>query len=174
MNENVQLKQIEVAEIKGAETVNEKTEELSTKEQNDEKPVSKTSDLNNQATTEADVENSPAMARMTPPTDTACEFVITELSVVTEEEQTFVQESLIRKFGEVDEATGNPFIFEISGKSEVGGETVDVGRWRWWVHDHSSLLCEFVLNEQMTEMYECSPGGEDGLVRWTKSNNLLD
>lgn len=174
LDENVQMRQIEVAEIKSAEAVTEKTAEPSTKEKNDEKPVSETPDLNNQATTEADVEHSPSMTRMTPPTDAVCEFAITELSEVTEEEQTFVQESLIRKFGEVDEATGNPFIFEITGKSEVGGETVYVGRWRWWVHDHSSLLCEFVLNEQMTEMYECSPDGEDGLVKWTKSDNLLD
>lgn len=176
LDENVQLRQIEVAEIKSAETVAEKTAEPSIKGQNDEKPVSETTDLNNQATTEADVdvENSPSMARMTPPTDAVCEFAITELSEVTEEEQKSVANSLRQKFGEVDAETGNPFIFEIFGKSEVGGETIYVGRWRWWVKDHSSLLCEFVLNEQFTEMYECIPYAESGLVKWNKTNNLLD
>lgn len=174
LDESVQPRQIETAEIKSAETVIQKPAQSSAKEQNDEKPVSETADLNNQAITEADAETTPSMARITPPTGAVCEFVVEELSKVTEDERKSIVNNLRQKLGEVDTETGNSFIFEIVGKSEFGGETIYVGRWRWWVKDHSSLLCEFVLNEQMTEMYECHPCGEDGLVKWTKSDNLLD
>ena len=170
LNKSVQPRQIEAAEIKGAEAVTEKPAETSV----EQKDVPETAAPNNRITTEADAESTPSMARMTPPTDGICEFMITELSEVTEAEQINIANNLHQKFGEADAETGNPFIFEIAGKSEIGGETVYVGRWRWWVKDHSSLLCEFVLNEQLTEMYECSPCGEDGLVKWTKTNNLLD
>ncbi len=165
LEKSVQPRQIEAAEIKSAETVTEKPAETPIKQNDVPQPA---------ATTETDAESTPSMARMTPPTDAVCEFMITELSEVTEEERKSIEDNLRRKFGEVDAETGNPFIFEIAGKSEFGGETVYVGRWRWWVKDHSSLLCEFVLNEQLTEMYECSPCGEDGLVKWTKTNNLLE
>ncbi|MBE7031365.1 MAG: hypothetical protein E7401_00150 [Ruminococcaceae bacterium] len=170
LEQSVQPRQIEAAEIKSAETVTEKTEESSVKE----KAVPEIADLNNEIATEADEENTPSMARITPQANEICEFMITELSEVTEDERKSIENNLRQKFGEVDAETGNAFIFEIVGKSEFGGETVYVGRWRWWVKDHSSLLCEFVLNEQMTEMYECSPCGEGGLVKWTKADNLLD
>ena len=165
LEQSVQPRQIETAEIKSAEIVAEEIEKVST----EQKDVQQSA-----VTTETDTESTPSMARMTPPTDAACEFMITEISEVTEDEQKSIENSLRQKFGEADVETGNPFIFEIAGKSEFGGETIYVGRWRWCVKDHSSLLCEFVLNEQLTEMYECSPFGEDGLVKWTKTNTLLD
>lgn len=165
LEQSIQPRQIEAAEIKKPETVAEKPADAPIEQKDVQQPA---------VTTETDTESPPSMARMTPPTDAACEFMITEISEVTEDEQKSIENSLRQKFGEADAETGNPFIFEIAGKSEFGGETVYVGRWRWWVKDHSSLLCEFVLNEQITEMYECSPVGEDGLVQWTKTNNLLD
>ncbi len=161
LEQSVQPRQIAAAEIKSAE--------ISVKEESQENVAS-----TNQAISEANADNTPSMARMTPQANEICEFTITQLSEVSEDERKSIENNLRQKFGEVDEETGNPFIFEIAGKSEFGGGTVYVGRWRWWVKDHSSLLCEFVLNEQMTEMYECSPCGEDGLVKWTKTNNLLD
>ncbi len=172
--ENIQPKQIEKAEIKAVEPVVEKTAESATAKKENQEATPETADLNNSVADEADTEHSPLLARMTPPTDEACEFAIADITEVTEEENETIQTNLRQKFGEVDEATGNAFIFEITGKSEFGGETIYIGRWRWWVNDHSSLLGEFVLNEQMTEMYECSPYGEDGMVKWTKTNNLLD
>ena len=169
LEQSVHSRQIEAAEIKNAETVAEKPAEASVKQKSGEEIGS-----NNQVATETDAESTPSMARMTPPTDAVCEFMITELSEVTEDERKSIEDSLRQKFGEVDAETGNAFIFEIAGKSKFGGEMVYVGRWRWWVKDHSSLLCEFVVNEQLTEMYECTPCGEEGLVKWTKNDNLLD
>lgn len=169
LEQSVQSRKIEEAEIKSAEDVTEKPTEASVKPKSIENV-----DSNNQIATEEEVENSPSMARMTPQDNEICEFMITELSEVTEDERKSIEIGLRQKFGEVDAETGNAFIFEIAGKSEFGGETIYVGRWRWWVKDHSSLLCEFVVNEQLTEMYECTPCGEEGLVKWTKNDNLLD
>ena len=165
LEQSVQPRQIEAAEIKSAEAVIEKPADTSIEQNNVPQPA---------ATTEAEADNTPSMVRMTPQANDICEFMITELSEVTEDEWIKIENNLCQKFGEADAETGNPFIFEIVGKSEFGGETVYVGRWRWWVEDHSSLLCEFVLNEQLTEMYECTPCGEEGLVKWTKNGNLLD
>lgn len=174
MTENISSTQVQSAEIKQAEPVAGKTAETPVAENQNEKAAPQPADLNEVATPTADAEHSPSMARMAPATDGICEFVTTDIKEVTDEETETIQINLRQKFGEVDEATGNTFIFEITGKSEFSGETIYIGRWRWWVNDHSSLLCEFVLNEQMTEMYECSPCGEGGLVKWTKADNLLD
>ncbi len=88
---------------------------------------------------------------------------------VSAEEVEKVQNFLISTFGEKDEETGNVLIFEIVGKAE----DMYLGRWKWFVVDHNSLLCEFVLNEELTEMYECTYT-ENGTVEWNTSNNLLN
>ena len=90
-------------------------------------------------------------------------------------EKNALTESLYANFGPSDEATGNQHIFEITGKFNVNIDeeerTFYVGRWRWFVIDHSSLLCEFVIDEAATQMYECRY--EDGSIIWDETNNLL-
>lgn len=88
---------------------------------------------------------------------------------VTDEEKIAVNKFLVTAFGEKDEDTGNTFIFEIVGKAEG----MYLGRWKWFVVDHSSMLCEFVLNEELTEMYDCI-FNENNTVVWNTSNNLLN
>ncbi len=86
-------------------------------------------------------------------------------------EKEVVSSFLYSVFGEVDSETQNQHIFEIAGKFEDGGEAFYLGRWRWWVIDHSSLLTEFVLDEKLSEMYECRI--EEGEIIWMTENNLL-
>ena len=99
----------------------------------------------------------------------ANEILFDSFKVVSAEEIEKVQSFLILHFGEKDETTGNAFIFEIVGKAEG----MYLGRWKWWVVDHSSKLCEFVLNEELTEMYDCT-FNENNAVVWNASNNLLN
>ena len=82
-------------------------------------------------------------------------------------------EALIQRFGEKDKETGNMFIFEIVGRAEVNEKGYYLGRWKWFVVDHSSLLTEFVLNEEMTGMYECVQNAETGDVVWNETINLF-
>ncbi len=91
---------------------------------------------------------------------------------VDDAEKEVVSSFLHSVFGEVDSATQNQLIFEIAGKFESGGEIFYLGRWRWWVIDHSSLLTEFVLDEKLSQMYECRI--EDGEIIWKAENNLLE
>lgn len=101
-----------------------------------------------------------------------CEFTLTDISEAYLQEVEAAQKILFEKFGEVDADTGNVNIFEISGKGNGGNETIYFGRWRWLADGHSSLITEFVLSEDMTEMYECQYT-ESGTVLWNRSNNLL-
>lgn len=87
-------------------------------------------------------------------------------------EKEVVSSFLYSVFGEVDSQTQNQHIFEIAGKFESYDETFYLGRWRWWVIDHSSLLTEFVLDESLSKMYECRI--EDGEIIWETENNLLE
>ena len=87
---------------------------------------------------------------------------------VSDAEANVISNMLISNFGEEDEITGNEYIFEIVGKSEE----VYLGRWRWMVGDHSSLLTEFVISSNMSEMYECTYDDE-GNIQWSKEENLL-
>ena len=74
--------------------------------------------------------------------------------------------------GEKDLETGNQQIYEIVGKFNAEGEQYYLGRWRWLVNnDHSSLLCEFVLKGNLSEMYECII--ENDYITWTNENNFL-
>ena len=91
---------------------------------------------------------------------------------VDDAEKEVVSSFLYSVFGEVDSETQNQHIFEIAGKFENGGETFYLGRWRWWVIDHSSLLTEFVLDNSLSKMYECRI--EDGEIIWTTENNFLE
>ncbi len=104
-----------------------------------------------------------------PPVNDTKEMALDSFTEITAEETEKIQKFLKTTFGEKDEPTGNVLIFEVVGKSE----NTYLGRWRWWVNDHSSLLCEFVLNEELTEMYECVYT-EDGNVRWNTQNNMLN
>ncbi len=87
-------------------------------------------------------------------------------------EKEVVASFLYSVFGEIDSETQNKHIFEIAGRFESNDETFYLGRWRWWVVDHSSLLTEFVLDEKLSKMYECRI--EDGEIIWTTENNLLE
>ncbi len=80
---------------------------------------------------------------------------------------------LISVFGDRDEETGNLFIFEIIGELDIEESTFFFGRWRWILPDgHSSLLTQFVVNEEITEFYECIvENGE--IINWSTENNLL-
>lgn len=104
-----------------------------------------------------------------PPAIDTKEVLFDSFKEVSEEETKKVWQFLKETFGEKDEATGNVFIFEIVGKAE----NMYLGRWKWFVADHNSLLCEFVLNEEMTEMYECTYT-EKNAVMWNTQNNLLN
>ncbi len=96
------------------------------------------------------------------------EVLFDSFKEVSEEETENVQEFLKATLGEKDEETGNIFLFEIVGKAE----NMYLGRWKWFVVDHNSLLCDFVLNEELTEMYECIYT-ENGAVQWNIQNNLV-
>lgn len=104
-----------------------------------------------------------------PPELDSKEILFDSFTDVSAEESERIQKFLITNFGETDEETGNAFIFEIVGKSEG----MYLGRWKWFVVDHNSLLCEFIINEELTEMYECT-FDENNTVMWNTSNNLLN
>ncbi|MBQ9758058.1 MAG: hypothetical protein IJW15_06590 [Clostridia bacterium] len=95
-----------------------------------------------------------------------------EIYDVTDAEKNVVSSFLHSIFGERDEATQNKFLFEIVGKFDTDEKTFYLGRWRWWVGDHSSLLTEFVLDENLSNMYECIANGEG--FSWTTENNFLE
>ncbi len=101
---------------------------------------------------------------------------IDNIAEIEEAEKKTLAELLYANFGLIDEATGNQHIFEITGKFNINIDneerTFYVGRWRWFVNgDHSSLLCEFVVDESVTQMYECQY--EDGNIIWDETANLL-
>ncbi len=91
------------------------------------------------------------------------------LTEVSEEEKAMVEVFLKSTFGERDEQTENAYIFEIVGKLDG----MFLCRWKHWVIDHSSLLTELVISEDLTELYECIYT-EDGFVQWNTSNNMLE
>lgn len=98
-----------------------------------------------------------------------CETKLDSLAEVSEAEVTVLNGMLISYFGETDEMTGNLNVFEIVGKNDE----VYVGRWKWLVGDHLSLITDFVVTSGMSEMYECSYEG-DSVIRWETENNLLN
>ncbi len=104
-----------------------------------------------------------------PPVNDTSEMSVDSFKEITAEETEKIQKFLKMTFGEKNEETGNVFIFEIVGKAE----NMYLGRWKWFVVDHNSLLCEFVLNEELTQMYECTYT-ENNAVTWNTQNNLLN
>lgn len=99
---------------------------------------------------------------------------IDDFTEVSETKIEEITEVLIQRFGEKDEETGNIFIFEIMGRVETERGGYYLGRWKWFVVDHSSLLTTFVLNEDMTELYECILNAETDVVLWSEENNLFE
>lgn len=101
---------------------------------------------------------------------------VENIAEADETEKSSLTESLYANFGLIDEATGNQHIFEITGKFNINIDEEEkafyVGRWRWFVNgSHSSLLCEFVIDQAATQMYESRY--EDGSIIWDETNNLL-
>ncbi len=97
-----------------------------------------------------------------------CEIATESIIDANEAETASITEFLKSQFGEKDTETGNEYIFEIAGKTEE----FYIGRWKWFVNDHSSLLTEFVLNLELTEMYEYQYT-ENATIQWSTENNLL-
>ncbi len=95
-----------------------------------------------------------------------------EFFEISDEESGEIADALIEKFGEADPETQHKFIFEIVGAAETENGKYYLGRWRWFVIDHSSMLCEFVLSEDFSEMFECMITDES-VVTWTHDANLL-
>jgi len=100
--------------------------------------------------------------------NSALELSMDELSPVSEDEANVIQNMLTMNFGVCDEENGNIYSFELVGKTDE----VYLGRWKWLVDDHMSLLTEFVITADMSAMYECSYG-QDGTVSWMTEKNLL-
>ncbi len=82
-------------------------------------------------------------------------FMFDEFAEVSEAEKKIVYDFLVDKFGEKDKELGHTFSFGIVGKTQYENNNFYLGRWSWIVNGtHSSLLCEFVLSEDMNQMYE--------------------
>lgn len=81
-------------------------------------------------------------------------FVLDDFKEISEAEKNIVYAFLTDKFGEKDEQLGHTFSFGIAGKTDFESGNYYLGRWSWLVDDHFSLLCEFILSEDMNHMYE--------------------
>ena len=103
--------------------------------------------------------------------DNTCTADVDEVKEVTEEEITFITSLLYEKFGKIDKDTQNTYVFEISGKFDTADKTLYLGRWRWLVDGHSSLLTEFVVDYEVSKMYECIIS--DSSISWTTENNMI-
>ncbi len=99
------------------------------------------------------------------------EIDINDLKAATDDEVTLATNNLKERLGTVDSSTGNIYIFEIAGKLETEGEEYYLGRWRWQVDGHSSLICEFVLSGDFTRLYDCSI--IDNKASWVTENNMF-
>lgn len=95
-----------------------------------------------------------------------------EITEVSENEIKLIDTVLKDALGEKDNETQNEFIFEIVGKFSIEDEQYYLGRWKWFVVDHSSMLCDFVLKGNLSEMYECRI--ENDNIVWKNENNLLE
>ena len=86
---------------------------------------------------------------------------------------------LIERFGKTDPGNGFGYIFEIAGTVKFEGKDYFIGRWRWLVEDkngyvtHSSLITEFIINSELTEMYS-GRLSDSGMFHWSaEGENLL-
>ncbi len=100
-----------------------------------------------------------------------CEEDISKLKTVTEEEIMLATDALTEKLGRADKITGNLYSFEIVGRLEADEKDYYLGRWKWIADDSSSLICEFVLSDDLKELYECVT--YDKTVAWTTMNNMF-
>ncbi len=100
------------------------------------------------------------------------EMNMSELKAVEDYEFELAVNTLEEKLGKSDKDTGNIYSFEIAGKLETADKIYYLGRWRWLVDDHSSLICDFVLSDDLTGLYECSFNGDT--VSWNTDINMFD
>ena len=63
------------------------------------------------------------------------------------------------------------YAFEIVGEFDMDNEHYYLGRWQWNVEGHNSLLCDFVLKESLTEMYDCCI--KDNKINWFEVDSLI-
>lgn len=95
------------------------------------------------------------------------------LKEVSADESKVLTDFLIERFGEKDEETGNLHSFGVAGKVDVDGETMYYVRWSWLVNNtHLSLVQNFVINESMTEIYNCVSGADE--IYWSTANNVIE
>ncbi|MGN0182105.1 MAG: S-layer homology domain-containing protein [Candidatus Ornithomonoglobus sp.] len=88
-----------------------------------------------------------------------------------EEKAAEIAAALYDYFGTEDAETGNPYIFEIVGEFDADNEHYYLGRWQWNVEGHNSLLCDFVLKESLTEMYDCTI--KDNKIDWFEADSVI-
>lgn len=95
------------------------------------------------------------------------------LKEVSADESKVLTDFLIERFGEKDEETGNLHSFGVAGKVDVDGETMYYVRWSWLVNNtHLSLVQNFVINESMTEIYNCVSSADE--IYWSTANNVIE
>ena len=90
---------------------------------------------------------------------------------VSEERAAEITSVLYDYFGTADAETGNMYAFEIVGEFDMDNEHYYLGRWQWNVEGHNSLLCDFVLKEPLTEMYDCTI--EDNKINWFEADSVI-
>lgn len=99
------------------------------------------------------------------------EIEISAMKTITDDEIRIATNILEEKLGKSDENTGNLYIFDIAGKLETEGGSYYLGRWKWLVDDHTSLLCEFVLSCDFNGLYQCAIN--DNKVQWNTDTNMF-
>ena len=90
---------------------------------------------------------------------------------IDEEKTAEITAALYDYFTTADAETGNPYVFEIVGEFDADNEHYYLGRWQWNVEGHNSLLCDFVLKESLTEMYDCTI--EDNKIDWFEGDSVI-
>ncbi|MBR5155532.1 MAG: hypothetical protein IKW62_03480 [Clostridia bacterium] len=95
-----------------------------------------------------------------------------DVKSVSETETESAVKTLTEKLGKEDTDSGKLYVFEIVGKFDSNEETYYLGRWKWLVVDHTSLLTEFVLNSDLSKMYECYHN--DNTISWNTEVNIFE
>ncbi len=92
----------------------------------------------------------------------------------TQAESDMIARFFVDKYGEKDSNTGFVYSFYTEGKAEVDGETVYFVRMRWLTNDVNwSTISTFVINEDMTELYD-SIFPDEKTVYWSTASNLIE
>ena len=99
---------------------------------------------------------------------------------VSSEQAESIESKLRQEIGEKDLDTGYELGFFINGKVITDEGTFFIGEYRWLVASedeetgHWSKLCDFILNEDFTEMYEGSYNSSTNKLEWVdKTDNFL-